>query len=468
MRVPARRALHRPRQDDDEMALSDAIARYHELLDDELAAESHEQLADQQRRRGLFFGERPLCSVLRPRFLTPAQYTFLQQRCAVLLRAFDRLYRAAAADADVRAQLRLHAWEERLFAHDPGFPDPSPFSRLDAFFVTERGGLRFTEYNAETPAAAAYSDVLAEVFFGLPVMREFLRTHEVRPQPARHHVLHALLDAYRHWSGGRARPRIAILDWREVPTFSEFVISAEYFRAQGFECVIADPRDVEYANGRLTAGDAPVDLIYKRVLLSELIERGGEDHAVVRAVCAGAACMVNPFRCKLLHKKASLAALSDEDNAYLFDDAERAVIDAHIPWTRVVEERTTTYHGRQIDLLPWAAAHREQLVLKPNDEYGGKGIVLGWTVDEAAWREALRAALAEPHVVQERVVLPTEAYPDFADGRLRFAERIVDTAPFCFHGSYMEGCLTRLSTDPLVNVTAGGGSSLATLVVAPR
>jgi hypothetical protein len=91
------------------------------------------------------------------------------------------------ADAAFRAQFRLLDWEEELVRDDPGFRDAEPgVSRLDAFFVHGRGGLRFTEYNAETPAGAAYNDVLSEVFLGLPVMREFLRRFEVRPLPARH------------------------------------------------------------------------------------------------------------------------------------------------------------------------------------------------------------------------------------------------------------------------------------------
>jgi hypothetical protein len=450
------------------MALQDAISRYHDLLDDETAAESQAQLEEQLRRRGLFFGDRPLSSVLRPRFLTPDQYTFLQRRIAILLPAFGKLYANAMESEQFRAQFGLFDWEEELLASDPGFREASPVSRLDAFFTHERGGLRFTEYNAETPAAAAYNDVLAEVFFGLPIMRRFLRDFEVRPQPARHQVMHALLDAWQEWSGGRTKPRIAIIDWREVPTFSEFVITAEYLRAQGLDCVITDPREVEYSNGRLHAEGGPVDLLYKRVLISELIERGGLDHPVVRAVRDRAVCMVNPFRCKILHKKASLAALSDERNAHLFDRRELEIIQAHVPWTRVVEERHTEFNGERIDLLPWAAENREQLVLKPNDEYGGKGIVLGWLVSADEWQDALRSALADPFIVQDRITLPTEVYPSVIDGTLHLSERIVDTAPFVFNGAYMDGCLSRLSTDPLVNVTAGGGSSLATFVVAPR
>jgi hypothetical protein len=450
------------------MALHDAIARYHELLDDEMAAESQAQLDDQLRLRGLFFGDRPLCTVLRPRFLTPAQYAFLQRRIAILLPAFDTLHRAAMEQPSFRAQFGLYDWEESLLESDPGFSEPSPVSRLDAFFVPERGGLRFTEYNAETPAAAAYNDVLAELFYGLPIMRAFLRGFEVRPLPGRHLVMHALLDAWREWSGGRTRPRIAIIDWREVPTFSEFVITADYFRSQGLDCMITDPREVEYRDGRLFAEGAPVDLLYKRVLISELIERGGLEHPVVRAVRDRAVCMVNPFRCKILHKKASLAALSDERNAHLFSTAEKGAIEAHIPWTRVVEERNTVYDGAAIDLLPWMAENRHMLVLKPNDEYGGKGIVLGWNASLDEWNETVRVALEAPYIVQERVTLPEEPYPSLVNGRLHLSDRIVDTAPFVFGGAYMDGCLTRLSTDPLVNVTAGGGSSLATFIVAPR
>ena len=449
------------------MLLREAIQTYHDLLTDELAGESQAQLDGQIRRRGLFFGDRPLCTVLRPRFITADQYRFLQGRCRVVLRAFEKAYHAALTDRAIRAQFGLFDWEEELVQHDPGFRDPSPTSRLDAFF-SEQGELRFTEYNAETPAAAAYTDVLAEVFYGLPVMREFLRRYEVRPLPARHGVLHALLDAYRQWAGRGEAPRIAILDWREVPTYSEFVLFAEYFRSQGLECVIADPREVEYRHGRLVVGDLPITLIYKRVLISELIDREGLDHPVVRAVRDGAVCMVNPFRCKILHKKASLAVLSDERNAGLFSAEERQAIDAHIPWTRRVEERRTFYRGQTVDLVPFILEGREQFVLKSNDEYGGRGIMLGWQADAASWERTVQRALAEPTVVQERVTLPSEPYPSMVDGRLQFIDRMMDIDPFITHGAYVEGCITRLSTAALMNVTAGGGSTVTTFLVERR
>ncbi|HET6230320.1 MAG TPA: circularly permuted type 2 ATP-grasp protein [Longimicrobiaceae bacterium] len=450
------------------MRARDAVDAFHSLLTDEVGGETQARMDEEHRRRGMFFGERPLCSVLRPRFLTHGEYATIRRAVETLMGAFGSAYKAAMADAAFRAQFRLLDWEESLLGDDPGFDAPSPTSRLDAFWNPDDGSLRFTEYNAETPAGPAYMDVLSEVFMALPVMGEFLRTHQVTPLPSRQSVLHGLLDAHRQWSGGRELPRIGILDWKEVPTYSEFVFFRDYFRSHGIPCEIADPREVEYRDGKLMAGDFHVTLIYKRVLIDELVDRCGIDSPVVRAVRDGAVCMANPFRCKVLYKKASLAVLGDERNAHLFSADEQRAVQAHIPWTRIVEERRTVKDGAEIDLLPWISANREQLVLKPNDDYGGRGIVLGWLVDQAAWDDAVRGALEVPYVVQERIVLPTEPFASFVDGRVQITDRMVDIAPFLTNGVTMDGGLTRIATDPLLNVTAGGGSSVATMLVDRR
>jgi uncharacterized circularly permuted ATP-grasp superfamily protein len=216
------------------------------------------------------------------------------------------------------------------------------------------------------------------------------------------------------------------------------------------------------------AGDYHITLIYKRVLLSELIERGGLHHPVVRAVRDGAVCMANSFRCKILCKKAAFAVLSDEANAGLFTKDQLVAIADHIPWTRVVAERKSTIDGQPIDLVPYVLANKDRFVLKPNDDYGGKGIVLGWTVDAPIWEQAVKAALTEPYIVQQRVTLPYEPFPSFEKGQLKFIPRMLDTNPFVAFGTHMHGCLTRISTEALLNVSAGGGSTVPTFLMESR
>jgi hypothetical protein len=325
--------------------------------------------------------------------------------------------------------------------------------------------MRVTEYNAETPAGGAYNDSLTEIFLGLPAMGPMLARFDIRSLPARPPAFHALLDAWHRFSGGHTRPTIAILDWPEVPTWSEFLLWQDWIESMGYPCIVADVRGVDYHDGALWADGRKIDVVYKRVLIAELVEREGLQHPLVRAVRYGAVCMVNPFACKLLHKKASLAVLSDERNTALFSAAEHSAIAEHVPWTRVVEERQTEFHSMPVDLVPHLLQHRERMVLKPNDDYGGTGIVLGWEVSDSEWETAVARALEVPYIAQERIGLPSESFPSMDGNTLVFADRIVDTAPFVPGGTHVDGCLSRISSAALVNVTAGGGSTVPTFVV---
>jgi hypothetical protein len=80
----------------------------------------------------------------------------------------------------------------------------------------------------------------------------------------------------------------------------------------------------------------------------------------------------------------------------------------------------------------------------------------------------VQTALAEPYIVQERINLPSEPFPSYVDGNVQFVDRMLDTAPFTFYGAYMDGCLTRISTAALLNVTAGGGSTVPTFLLERR
>ena len=449
--------------------MTDPIADWHDGLDESLALESAAWLDERQLERGLAFGDRPLCTVLRPRFLRGAEYDALRGVCAELLGAFRVAGEAAHADPEFRRQFRLADWEITLLESSPRLPVLAPLSRLDAFIDPADGVPRITEYNGETPAGTAYCDALSDLFLAMPAMRPFAKRWTVRPLPARNHLLNVLLDTWHRFRGVRTLPTIAIVDWHDVPTVSEFRLSREYFQSMGCECIITTPDALSYESGKLRdASGMVIDLIYKRVLIHELIEECGLDHAMVRAVVDGAVCLVNPFSCKPLHKKASLAVLSDERNSDRFSREQLAAIARHVPWTRIVEERRTAIDGGEIDLVEWIGEHREQLVLKPNDDYGGAGIVLGWEVDGATWEIAVTRALTEPYIVQRRIALPSQPFAAVLDGKLAFDERIVDTAPFCWYGAWADGLLCRISTSSLVNVTAGGGSTLPTFVVEPR
>lgn len=450
------------------MRLYDAIEYYHSLLSDDIAQETDAQLRHLLKERGLYFGERPLCVVLRPHFYLEDDWIFIKSQLDTVLSAFLRVHEACLADANLRAQLRMDEYEEQLLPYDKTQVPPWTSSRLDTFYVAETRTLKCVEYNAETPAGMGYADTLSEVFHQLEPFKRFQQKYHVRFIPSLARLTDALLDGYRAW-GGHDQPQIGILDWQEVPTLNEHEITREFFVRQGLKAVLADPRGLTYEGGQLKTEDGfRIDMIYKRVLFSELVHRMGLDNPVLRAVRDGAVYITNSISAKILAKKASLAFLSDERNQHLFTKTQQAAIQSVIPWTRVVEERKTDYQGRQIDLIPFLAENREQFVLKPNDEYGGSGVILGWESTYDAWSAVLQQALKMPYVVQERVPVVQRPFPMWLDGAVDTSPRFVDADPYVFGGRAVEGVMTRLSPLALLNVTAGGGSVVPTIIIRER
>jgi len=238
----------------------------------------------------------------------------------------------------------------------------------------------------------------------------------------------------------------------------------------GVPTVVCDPRELERDSRGLQAGGRRIDLLYRRVLINDIVARPDDCRALVDAYAEGAVCVANSLRCKIPHKKAFFAVLRDDRRAALFTPAERDVIRRHVPWTVVVRERRVTRDGREFDLIPFLRQRRDELVIKPNDEYGGTGVTLGWESTERAWDETIRRAVADPPgtwVAQERIAIRRESFPVCVGGRVELRNMLVDFAPYLFRGR-LAGFLTRLSATGLANVTSGGGQVPAFLVAAKQ
>ena len=415
-------------------------------------------LARSMRERRLTFGDRIHCPFLRPFFLSGADEARIRSASETIAALGERVARLAIESPRLVHALGVTDAEARLIDIDPGYETASTASRLDAFLLP--GSLQFAEYNAESPAGPAYTERLCELFDALPVMSRFKEAHAVRFHRTIRGLLGALLASYREWGGRESPPSIAIVDWREVPTWSEFEIIRDAFIDAGVPTVVCDPRELEFERGRLLATGREIDLVYRRVLLNDIVSRPAECAALVEAYRARAVCVANTFRCKLPHKKAFFAILTDPEHSGLFAQSERAVIDAHVPWTRLVADIQTERAGQRRSLLDIARREREQLVLKPNDEYGGTGVMLGWETSIGDWERALESALHDPPgswIVQERIAVRREVFPQFDDlGHVTMRDMLVDLAPYLFRGR-IGGYLTRLSATGLANVTSGGG-----------
>jgi hypothetical protein len=439
--------------------LNDAVTRYHELLrDSELAESSRAMLDEGLEQAKLIFGGRRLSPYLRPHFVTENDFTMIRNACETVWSAIQKVKDAAIADDSIVVDLGVTEIERELISIDPGYTAVSPTARLDSF-LTEKA-YSFVELNGESPAGIAYVDAAYDIFSRLPVMQKFGETYNVRPLYGRRFMLDVLLDSFEEFLGRtpNSTPQIAIVDLKDMPTQNEFELFKEFFEKEGYPTRICSPDELEFSSNRLRTGDFQIDIVYKRLLVNEYLPIMREYPALLDAYRTGAICMVNSFRSKLIHKKALFAVLTDERRAGLFSSEEQEGIRRHVPWTRLVRAEKTDYFGKEIDLLEYIKANRDKLVLKPNDDYGGHGITIGWNTDEIRWEEALRSALVNgDYLAQERVPTAREMFPAIReDGSINFSEQLVDLDPLLFNGK-VRSAFTRLSSTELANVSSGGG-----------
>lgn len=415
-----------------------------------------EELTALQRSSGILHGERAICPFLRPYFLSGRRYAEIRHAARQLYDAFHSITRAALADDEILGELGVSEKEARWARLEPGYRDVSVNSRLDTFLHAD--GFAFLEYNGENPAGIGDQTSLEALFLRVPAVRRFLaeNTHHF-PQP-KVTLVDSIDTAYRQYGGQKESPNIAIVDWAGVDTGAEFVLLAEYFESRGYKTAICDPHELEYENGTLRSGGFEIDIFFKRVIIHEFLDRFDEEHAVYRALADRSVCMVNAFRSKLPHKKASFAILTDERFSHLFTRDQLSVIAAHIPWTRAVRETNTSYRGTEVDLIGHIRAGRERFVLKPNDDYGGHGISFGWESTESEWDDAIEKALSHEFVVQERVRVDKVEMPLFDGTEARMESLNVDFDPFLF-GGRVEGGMVRLGKGSLVNISSGGNET---------
>ncbi len=397
-------------------------------------------------------------SLLKPNFISEKQTAILKASVEIMSKALTKFVDLYLSDQRVREIMGFSEKENELFNIDPGYSNPIVVSRLDAFLNDY--SLKFLEFNCDSPAGIAYSDIQEAGFRELFKNYPFLKPYHIEFINRQPKLLTSLLDCYAEFrethSGLPEKPVVAIVDWHYVSTYSEFELHQHYFREQGIETIIAAPQDFTIAHGKAMANGREVHLIYKRVITRELIARWGEVENFIEVIREGLVCCCNSFRSFIVGNKKVLAVITDPRFRSIFTKRENQLIKETIPWTRVLSPSRVKYHRKEVELISFIPEFKNQLVLKPSNKYGGKDVYIGLETAQSKWEEIMASHINNGNwVVQEYVDIPTDSYPEI-ENSVRFRSKYVNINPFALSGTY-SGTITRVSDNQVINVSAGGG-----------
>ncbi|MCG7526213.1 hypothetical protein MHW47_17405 [Streptomyces sp. OfavH-34-F] len=296
-------------------------------------------------------------------------------------------------------------------------------SRAD--LVCDGTGFKLLELNLGSAIGGVDNVDVCRELLEVPVLAEFAERHGLTFVDSLREQVHNILTE----TGFSAddHPVVALTEWPsafsdELPYMTQL---CERWAGLGLDATPCHLGQLEARDGRVWLGERAVDIIVRIFLIRDVITPGAArlTAPVFDAARRGEVKIFTPLDTSAYASKAALSLLSDEGNRHVFTAETLASLDRILPWTRRVRrEEVTLENGERVDLVEYALAHADDLVLKPTSLSGGKGVVLGWADDLTpdAWRAHVLAALDSPHVVQRRVRPAQETVPVPGGGTDRF------------------------------------------------
>ncbi|MEX5294690.1 circularly permuted type 2 ATP-grasp protein [Kocuria sp. CPCC 205268] len=206
---------------------------------------------------------------------------------------------------------------------------------------------------------------------------------------------------------------------------------------------------------RTTDGEQRVDVIYKRIddeFVDPLHFRSDSAlgcSGLVNAARAGNVTIANAIGNGVADDKLTYSYVPDLIRYYLDEEPVLPNVD--------------TYRLEEDEARAYVLEHLDELVVKPVDGSGGKGLVIGPQATAEELEELRQKVRADPRGWIAQPVLQLSTVPTFADGE--FSPRHVDLRPFAVNSGdevyVLPGGLTRVAMQKgslIVNSSQGGGS----------
>lgn len=293
---------------------------------------------------------------------------------------------------------------------------PTRLARADLYATGD--GFRLLELNHGSALGGQDNADMGRALLRHPVLAEFARVHGLTCVDTLCHQIETVFAET--GVDPRSGPVVALTDWpMQDDTIRDPYLDAiaEDWQSLGVDAHACYLGELSCRGGRVWLGGRRVDVIYRIFTIAHLMQASQGAAMltpVLDAAARGEVALCASIDADIFSSKAALAMISDDANRHLFTAAQRESIDRIVPWTRPVRPGpVTTPDGSRADLLDYAMARQDELILKPSMGTEGNGVIPGWKdLTPQQWREYLASAAEPWYVLQERVRSEPELFPD--------------------------------------------------------
>ena len=365
------------------------------VLKDQVSyADDYKKVVEKVANSTAIYKGKPVPFLYNPMFFTPEDEKSFSKIGKTMIEIGDKVFHKFRDDLEYRKKFNYPDYIINLMLLPNSYEINVPIGRFDVFYK-DKDNFKFCEINTDGSSAMNEDNAVGEILLESQALKDFSNKYDLKNNELIASWVEKSLEIFNKWDPSNKKPNVAIVDFKESGTSYEFLEFKKAYENAGYNCIIADPRDLIYQDGKLYFEDYRIDLVYRRIVTFELIEKKDEIGEFLKAYEENAMCVIGTIRSQLIHNKIFFKILHDKDTLDFLSEDERKFVKNHVPYTGKFEGGQEEFDKVLLD--------KDMYVLKPYDKNGSQGVFVGRDLSDEVWKEMLSKVFNKDYIYQEFV-----------------------------------------------------------------
>jgi len=329
-----------------------------------------------------------------PKVFTQKVVEYYREITKTTYRIFEKVIKEYLDNPNYRRCFPFSPELEELILIPNGYDSVLPIARFDIFFNEADWSFKFCEINTDGTSA------MNEDYILNMAIEENITHQKMKEQY--HFKTFELFDSwvekfneiYQTYEKRVEKPYIAIVDFLEHCSITEFEEFIRRFEKAGYEAEICEITKLKYQAGKLySPSGRVVDVIYRRAVTSDIMKNYNEVQDFIMAVKEQNVCIIGSFCTQIIHNKWLFKILREEVTLKLLTRAEQDFVKEHIPDTNLMDTKYCS--------LAEVKANKNRYIIKPLDSYASQGVFAGVDYPQDKWDDIVEANANQDYIYQE-------------------------------------------------------------------
>lgn len=386
----------------------------------------YEKLLNNRKEYGATYKEEEIPTLYDAYFYSQEDYKLYDDMIDTFMSIVEKVTKEYVENESYRKLFALDPLTEKLILKDPGYNISTPIARFDVMY-DGREDYKFCELNTDGSSAMLEDKSLADLMKETKAIEKLKEKYVIDHIDLLQSLVDSIEDLYYKTKNTKEKINIAIVDIVEFDNI-EFKTIQKLFEKKGHRCKIANLKDLERKDGGLYIDDMKIDLVYRRLVTSDLIENKDIGKNLIDSYLNDEVMTIGSFRSTLFYTKDIFRILRLKESQKILSEKENEFIKKHIPYTEKFD-----YQKDKEKILE----EKDKYILKPIQGYASHGIYVGKEHDKKEFEKILDQIKDKDYIYQEYYTVKPIKFIKMEDDKAKLEDFSFVTGLFAYNKKFI-------------------------------